>query len=68
MKEGSQRVPVKQAALEIGCSENILKMRMKTGEWNLGIVEYNPQNPKKKYKFMIFRAALDKFLMKPVNE
>ena len=58
-----QRVTVKNAALEIGCSEALLKARMRRKEWDLGFVEGDYRKT-----YYIFREKLDRFLGKEKRE
>lgn len=64
MKEKSancQRVRVADAAKEIGCDPQYLKLKMRKKKWDLGVVE-PPIGGGKRYNYIIFRRKLDKFL------
>lgn len=58
------KVPVKTAAAEIGCSPELLKARMRTRQWDLGMVDSN----QKRRTYYIFRHKLDRFLGKEGDE
>lgn len=57
----SQRVKVADAAKEIGCHPQYLRMKMRTGVWDLGKVE-KPRHASGQYEYFIFREKLNKFL------
>ena len=61
----TERVPVAQAAREIGCCEQFLRQQMKCGEWDLGQVKKPPRGGNR-YTYYVFRSKLDKFLGKPI--
>ena len=51
-----------EAAKEIGCSIQCVRMKMQSGDWDLGIVTSPKQSGKQKYSYDIQRWKLDKFL------
>lgn len=59
--ENCQRVSVADAAREIGCDPQYLKLKMKKKKWDLGVVEL-PVNGGRRCNYIIFRRKLDKFL------
>lgn len=63
------RVSVTAAAKEIGCAPQLVRMKMKAGDWDLGeVVKPNEINGKQFFSYLIFRPKLDRFLGKGVNE
>lgn len=58
----SERVRVDDAAKEIGCAPQYLRLQMATGNWDLG--GYVKPKNKKNGSYYVFRAKLDKFLGK----
>lgn len=58
-----EKVPIKQAAEEIGCAPEYLRRQMKAGRWPIGEVVRPPRGGTN-YRYFIFRARLDKFLGK----
>lgn len=62
----TERVPINQAAREIGCNPNNIRAKMYSGEWDLGAVrKINSKTQKARY--YIFRGKLDKFLGKEAS-
>ena len=61
-----EKVPIKQAAEEIGCAPEYLRRQMKAGRWPIGEVVRPPRGGTN-YRYFIFRARLDKFLGKEGN-
>lgn len=61
-----EKVPIKQAAEEIGCAPEYLRRQMKAGRWPIGEVVRPPRGGTN-YRYFIFRARLDKFLGKEEN-
>ena len=61
-----EKVPIKQAAEEIGCAPEYLRRQMKAGRWPIGEVVRPPRGGTN-YRYFIFRARLDKFLGKEVE-
>lgn len=59
--EKCQRVPVEDAAAEIGCYPQYLRQQMRAKKWDLGQVIY-PKGPRGQCTYLVFRAKLDKFL------
>ena len=59
----SERVKVADAAKEIGCAPGFLRMKMKTGEWDIGAYS-KPSRDGKNASYYVFRSKLDKFLGK----
>lgn len=57
----TNRVTVKEAAREIGCTPEYLRRMLKSGRWNLGEV-IKPGRGGKEHEYFIFRSKLDKFL------
>lgn len=57
----SKKVPIDQAAKEIGCSAQTVRGKMYTGEWDLGAVSRNKGGTIRAH-YYVFRAKLDKFL------
>ncbi len=63
------RVSVTAAAKEIGCAPQLVRIKMKAGEWDLGeVVKPGEINGKQFYSYLIFRPKLDRFLGKGVND
>jgi hypothetical protein len=60
-KPECQRVTLSQAAKEIGCIEQYLRLRMRNGDWDLGVC-VKPTRGKKNWTYFIFRDKLDRFL------
>lgn len=60
---GTERVPINQAAKEIGCDPNVIRAMMYNGKWDLGEVR-RLKNSCQKARYYIFRGKLDKFLGK----
>lgn len=59
----SERVSVVEAAKEIGCAPGFLRLKMKTGEWDLGAYSKPPRGGKN-FSYYVFRSKLDRFLGK----
>lgn len=59
----SERVKVVDAAKEIGCAPGFLRLKMKTGEWDIGAYS-KPAKGGKNARYYVFRSKLDKFLGK----
>lgn len=57
----SERVKVADAAKEIGCAPGFLRLKMKTGEWDVGVYS-KPALGGKNASYYVFRSKLDKFL------
>lgn len=61
----SERVSLKDAAAELGCSQQCVREHMKRGVWDLGSVVRNPdKRSNKQYSYYIYRRKLDKILGK----
>lgn len=58
--EDCQRVSVSDAAKEIGCDPQYLRLKMKKKKWDLGKVE--PPTNGGRCEYFIFRRKLDAFL------
>lgn len=56
-----QKVPISQAAREIGCRETLIREKMFSGEWDLGEVKKYKNSPHRG-RCYIFRGKLDRFL------
>ena len=69
MKKGArntmttEKVPIAQAAAEIGCTPQTIREKMYSGEWDLGAY-YKKKNSCQKARYYIHRSKLDKFLGK----
>lgn len=65
-----ERVRLADAAKELGCSQQAVRERMRSGIWDLGDVISPKRSKKKQYSYFIFRPKLDKVLgkMKQDNE
>lgn len=63
----SERVSVADAAKEIGCAPEFLRLQIRNGNWDLGSF-IKPQKGKKNYQYYVFRAKLDRFLGKSTDE
>ena len=64
LKKGTsecQRVPVQDAAKEIGIEPDRLRFLMRTKKIDIGLV-IPPKDRAGRYQYLIFRAKLDKFL------
>lgn len=59
----SERVSVPDAAKEIGCDPQYLRLQMKSGHWDLGSY-VKPGKGRKKGNYYVFRKKLDRFLGK----
>lgn len=59
--EECQRVSIEDAAREIGCHPQYLRVMMMKKKWNLGQV-VSPQKKGGKHMYFIFRKKLDEFL------
>lgn len=57
----TQRVSVKDAAREIGCSEGFLRQQMRRGDWDLGSV-VRPRRGVTNFRYFIYRPKLDAML------
>lgn len=57
-----KRVPVIEAARQIGCSPNKVREKMKRGRWKLGIVEPPEKGGRSTYEFFIYQHLIDEFL------
>ena len=62
----SERVPVKQAAKELGIAEYAVREYMRRGILDIGFV-VEPVKGKRVRQYPIFRKKLDKVLGKDVN-
>lgn len=58
----SERVSLKDAAAELGCSQQSVREHMKRGIWDLGNVVLSAGG--KHYTYYIYRRKLDKVLGK----
>ena len=58
---GCQRVRVEDAAREIGCNPQYLRIMLQKKKWDLGQV-IAPQRKGGQHMYLIFRPKLDKFL------
>lgn len=58
-----QRVSVEQAAKELGCSPQEVRLNMQDGTWELGEV-IPPVKGKKRWKYYVYREKLDLHLGK----
>ena len=60
-----QKVPVAQAATEIGCDALTVRFMLRTGQWDIGVaISPDKEAGLTKWKYYIFRAKLDRFLGK----
>lgn len=59
--EECQRVSIEDAAREIGCNPQYLRVMMSKKKWNLGQV-VPPQTKGGRHMYFIFRNKLDEFL------
>lgn len=63
LAENCQYIRPEDAAAEIGCHVQYLRVKMAKKEWDLGRVEYTKDKGGKN-KYFVFRNKLDKFLGK----
>lgn len=64
MNKINEKVPLKQAALELGVTENAVRERMRRGIYPIGVYIPKHISKKKNDRFEIYRSKLDKFLGK----
>ena len=57
----SKRVRVADAAEGIGCAPGFLRLKMRTGEWDIGAYS-KPKRGGERASYYVFRSKLDKFL------
>lgn len=62
-QEMRARVSVRDAAREIGCAPQYLRLRMQAGDWDLGSY-VGPGKGGQHGNYYVFRDKLDKFLGK----
>lgn len=62
MAKTVQRISVREAASQIGCSPNKVREKMKRGRWKIGIVEPPEKGGRPTYEFFIYQHLLDEFL------
>lgn len=63
----SERVSLTQAAKEIGCHTEYLRIQMRNGNFDIGKV-IKPSKGHKQYMYLVFRPKLDRFLGKIQDE
>lgn len=65
----SERVSVVEAAKELGCAPQAVREMMKRGRWDLGeVIPPDSSAGKQFYSYYIYRAKLNRFLGKEVND
>lgn len=64
MNVRSEKVSVRQAAIELGVSENAVRERMRRGLYPIGVFIPKHISLKKHDRFEIYRSKLDRFLGK----
>lgn len=57
MKEGTDRIPVAEAARLIGCTPQIVRFNMRKGIWKIGLV-VPPTKGKKITQYYVYRARV----------
>lgn len=59
-----QRVSPEQAAVELGCSPHLVRLKMQSGEWDLGEAVSPEKSGLKCWKYYIYRPKLDRHIGK----
>lgn len=57
-----KRISVKEAARQIGCSQQKVREKMKRGRWQIGFVEPPEKGGSPIYEYFIYQHLLDDFL------